>query len=77
MSEIVVIRRISDSAQADAILDRLEAITGLYGERIEGGRRYDLTGSRDWLIAIASIRAQLAEIASDWEHHLDLRFEAG
>ena len=73
MSEIVVIRVISGEAEAEALLDRLELIMGLPGERVPGARRYDLSGTRDWLIAVASMRAHLEELDPEWERRLDLQ----
>jgi hypothetical protein len=71
----VVIRKRTEGAEADQILDRLEAVTGLNGERAEGARRYGLGESRDLVIAMASIRGQLEEISSTWQTHLELDLE--
>ena len=73
MSEVVVIRVMSGEAEAEPLLDRLEVLMGLRGERVPGGRRYDLSDTKDWLIAVASMRAHLEEVDPEWERHLDLQ----
>ena len=61
--------------EAARILDQLEAVTGLHGEHVGDGRRYDLSGSRDWVIALASMKAELAEISNAWSTHLSFELE--
>jgi hypothetical protein len=72
----VVVRKLTDGTEADFILDQLERITGLHGERFDGGRRLDLTDSKDLVIAMASIRGQLDAISDTWPIHLGLELDA-
>jgi 8-oxo-dGTP pyrophosphatase MutT (NUDIX family) len=71
--EAVVIRKYAGDGEAERLLDELELIVGLHGEPVDDGRRYDLTESRDWVIAIASMEGQLEKISAAWRDHL--RFE--
>jgi len=71
----VVIRKLTSGTEAERILDQLER-TGLHGEHVEGGRRYDLDESRDLVIAMASIRGQLDGISEKWPIHLAMEVDA-
>ena len=73
MVEAVVIRKSPGNGEAERLLDELEVVVGIHGEHVVDGRRYDLTESRDWVIAIASMEGQLDELSSGWREHL--RFE--
>ena len=76
MSEALVIRIISRGSEAEDLLDRLEVLMGLRAERVPDGRRYDLSDTKDWLIAVASMRVHLEEMDPDWERHLDIQVNA-
>ena len=72
----ILIRRRGADAPGDELLDRLEVMLDVRGEPVEGGRSYDLTGSKDWVVAIASMRGQLDEISPTWEEHLEFESPA-
>ncbi len=71
MSTTVVIRKLTKGTEATRILDQLESVIGLSGERVEDGRRYDLSDD-DLIIAMASINGQLDEISDTWATHLEI-----
>jgi hypothetical protein len=68
----VVVRQLTNGTEGERILDQLESVTGLHGERVEAGRRYDLSDSRDLVIAMASIKGQLDAISDEWPIHLEI-----
>ncbi len=68
----VFIRQLTNGTEANRILDALEAVTGLHGEPVEGGRSYNLDDSRDFVIAMASIKGQLDAISDTWPIHLGM-----
>ena len=72
MPTTVVIRKLTNGTEADRILDQLEDATGLHGERVEAGRSYDLSESKDLIIAMTSIKGQLDAISDTWSVHLEL-----
>jgi hypothetical protein len=67
----VVVRQLTNGTEAAEILDRLESVIGLSGERVEGGRSYDL-GENDLIIAMASIRWHLDAISATWPSHVQI-----
>jgi hypothetical protein len=67
----IVVRRRDGDAEAESILDRLEATTGVPGRRFEDGRTYDLSASRDWLVTVTSMRAHLDAVSEDWPAELE------
>jgi hypothetical protein len=68
----VTFRRLTNGTEGETILDQLETATGLHGERVDAGRRYDLSDSRDLMIAMASIKGQLDTISASWPIHLEI-----
>ena len=71
----VTVRPLQSGAEVDRILDQLELRTGLRGRHRDGGRHYDLSHSRDWVIGITSMRAHLDAIAPDWRKRLHFALE--
>jgi hypothetical protein len=68
----VVARKLTTGTESDRILDQLERVTGLHGQHVEGGRRYNLSETKDLVIAMASLKAQLDEISATWPIHLTI-----
>jgi hypothetical protein len=73
-STTVLLRQRTHGTEAARILDRLESVTGLGGERVEGGRSYDL-GESDLIVAMASIRGHLDSISATWPMHVQLEVD--
>ncbi len=76
MAVTVVIRVLGPVAEAERILDELELVTGLHGERVEVGRSYDLTEAKDLMIAMASIRDSSTLISATWPTWLGSKLDA-
>jgi hypothetical protein len=72
MPTALIAKRVAADAESERILDELELAVGIHGTRVDGTWSYDLGSSRDWLVAVTSIRAQLDQIAPDWQDRLDL-----
>jgi hypothetical protein len=72
----ILIRQLGSGAEGARILDRLESATGIHGERVEGGRRYDMDASRDLVVAMASITAHLDAITDAWRTYIQIDVDA-
>jgi hypothetical protein len=68
----IVARKLTTGSEAERILDQLERVTGLHGEHVEGGRRYNLSETKDLIIAMASLKGHLDEISATWPTHVTI-----
>jgi NADPH-dependent ferric siderophore reductase len=71
----VVVRRITSGAEAERILDALDAAIDLPSDRLSTGRRYTLSERTqgDRASAVATLSAELDKISATWASHVKIR----
>jgi hypothetical protein len=71
----VVVRQITEGAEAERILDALDATVKLPSDRLSNGRRYMIqertqTGRAE---AVAALEAELDKISGSWATHVAIK----
>ena len=69
MADQIILQKLSDSTEADRILDEFEQRTGLQADVQDDGRSYDLHGEDHR----TQIVQTLTEIEADWTDHLGFK----
>jgi hypothetical protein len=70
---VVVILKRTNGTEAERILDDLERLIEVAGERFEGGRRFTLLSAADWDAAASSLMAKLNAVSDTWPIHLSIQ----
>jgi hypothetical protein len=71
----VVVRQITDGAEATRILDALDEAVDLPSDKLSTGRRYMLSArtQTDRAAAVAELEAELDRISDTWSEHVVIR----
>ena len=71
----VVVRKVTTGAEAERILDALDAAVELPSDRLSHGRRYTLRARRqvDRASAVATLKGELEKISPAWSTHVTIR----
>jgi hypothetical protein len=71
----VVVRQITNGAEATRILDALDAAVDLPSDKLSTGRRYMLAArtQTDRAAAVAELEAELDRISDTWSEHVAIR----
>ncbi|MEA2467244.1 MAG: hypothetical protein QOJ57_1370 [Thermoleophilaceae bacterium] len=70
----VVVRYLTDDAEATRLLDALDAALEMPGDRLSSGRRYTLSSRTqiDRATAVAKLKSELDRISGGWPQHIEI-----
>ena len=71
----VVVRQITDGAEATRILDALDEAVDLPSDKLSNGRRYMMSArtQTDRTVAVEELKAELDRISDTWSEHVVIR----